>query len=80
MSYKILESYSSKELENQINFLIELGWKPIGGVSIGVIIVKDRLEYIFVQSLIHENKSKITDTNDDEKRKKELKNLYKKSH
>ncbi len=79
MSYKIVESLSSKELENKIIFLIELGWKPIGGVSVGVIIIKDRLEYVYVQSLIHESKSIISDIKDDEKRKKELKNLYKKS-
>ena len=79
MSYKIVESLSSKELENQVKLLIELGWKPIGGVSIGVIIIKDRLEYNYVQTLIHENNSIITDIKDEEKRKKELKNLYKKS-
>ena len=79
MSYKIVESLSSKELEDKIKFLIELGWKPIGGVSVGVINIKDRLEYVYVQSLTHENKSIISDIKDDEKRKKELKNLYKKS-
>ena len=79
MSYKIVESYSCKELEYQVKFLIELGWKPIGGVSIGVIIIKDRLEYNYVQTLIHENKSLINNKTDEEKRKKDLKNLYKKS-
>ena len=53
MSYKIVESLSSKELEYQVKLLIELGWKPIGGVSIGVIIIKDRLEYNYVKNLIH---------------------------
>ena len=79
MSYKIVESLSSKELEYQVKLLIELGWKPIGGVSIGVIIIKDRLEYNYVQTLIHENKSLINNKTDEEKRKKDLKNLYKKS-
>jgi hypothetical protein len=79
MSYKIVESLSSKELENQVKLLIELGWKPIGGVSIGVIIIKDRLEYKYVQTLTHENKSVVNDKTDNEKRKKDLKNLYKKS-
>ena len=80
MNYKIVESLSTKELENQVKLLIQLGWKPIGGVSIGVITIKDRLEYLYVQTLIHENKSVINKkVEDDEKRKKDLKNLYKKS-
>jgi len=79
MNYKILESSSSKELENQVKLLIELGWKPIGGVSIGVLTIKDRFEYTYVQTLINENKSLVNKKTDDEIRKKELKNLYKKS-
>jgi hypothetical protein len=79
MSYKILESLSIKDLENQVKLLVEIGWMPIGGVAVGGITIKDKLEFKYFQSLIRDKELINTDINEDEKRKKELKMLYKKS-
>jgi hypothetical protein len=79
MSYKILESLSIKDLENQVKLLLEIGWRPIGGIAVGVITIKDKLESKYFQTLIWDKELINNDIKEDEKRKKELKMLYKKS-
>lgn len=44
MDYKIITSTTIDELENKVKEMIKLGWKPIGGVSIGTRTLNDKLK------------------------------------
>ena len=65
MDYKIITSTSTDELESKVKQMIKLGWKPIGGVSIGTRIVNDNYKLpnlnqfkdmvIYIQTIIKDD-------------------------
>jgi hypothetical protein len=62
MHYKIASAKTSKELENEVNLLIEQGYKPIGGIEIESFATKSTVQnkitvkYNIYQAMVHETK------------------------
>jgi hypothetical protein len=76
MTYKIIEALSSVDLENSVNKLLLSGWKISGSISICSYIGNNKVITHYAQAMCIDNTPKKIQ-NEDEKRK-ELKNQYKK--
>ena len=56
MKYKILESSDPRILEDNVNEMIQIGWKPLGGVSISKIRLENSKIFThYIQTLINDN-------------------------
>lgn len=75
MTYKILEALSPIELENMVNKLLLSGWKISGSLSICSYIGNNKVITHYAQAMCHEYS---TNKQNEEERKKDLKNQFKK--
>lgn len=57
MRYAIIQG-SADDVGAQVNEMIGMGWVPIGGISVGVVLGRDGAGFTFAQALTREDAKK----------------------